>query len=415
MNVAMLLGIAFDSLQANKLRAFLTMLGIVIGVAAVIVLMSIGSGTQATVTSRITSLGTNLVFVRPGAPQQNGVRSAQGSAATLTLDDAEALADPNLAPSIALVAPESRTSSQLVVGGINVNSRITGVTETYADVRNHQVAEGDFITRQNVIARSLVLVLGSSVADTLFPDGGAVGQSVRVGRLQFKVAGVLESKGGTGFGSQDDVVMVPISTAMTRMSSQRSSRGVQRVSSINVQVADEDLIDQAKEEITFILRDQHRINGEEDDFSITSQEDTLETLNQITGVFTAFLGSIAGISLLVGGIGIMNIMLVSVTERTREIGIRKAVGAKRSDLLAQFLVEATVLSLAGGGIGLLIGVGISRLLSGLDLNGQPLNTVVSPEIALLSITVSAAVGLFFGIYPATRAAALHPIQALRYD
>ena len=415
MNVAMLLGIAFDSLQANKLRAFLTMLGIVIGVAAVIVLMSIGSGTQATVTSRITSLGTNLVFVRPGAPQQNGVRSAQGSAATLTLDDAEALADPNLAPSIALVAPESRTSSQLVVGGINVNSRITGVTETYADVRNHQVAEGDFITRQNVIARSLVLVLGSSVADTLFPDGGAVGQSVRVGRLQFKVAGVLESKGGTGFGSQDDVVMVPISTAMTRMSSQRSSRGGQRVSSINVQVADEDLIDQAKEEITFILRDQHRINGEEDDFSITSQEDTLETLNQITGVFTAFLGSIAGISLLVGGIGIMNIMLVSVTERTREIGIRKAVGAKRSDLLAQFLVEATVLSLAGGGIGLLIGVGISRLLSGLDLNGQPLNTVVSPEIALLSITVSAAVGLFFGIYPATRAAALHPIQALRYD
>ena len=415
MNVSMLLGIAFDSLQANKLRAFLTMLGIVIGVAAVIVLMSIGSGTQATVTSRITSLGTNLVFVRPGAPQQNGVRSAQGSAATLTLDDAEALADPNLAPSIALVAPELRTSSQLVVGGINVNSRITGVTETYADVRNHQVAEGDFITRQNVIARSLVLVLGSSVADTLFPDGGAVGQSVRVGRLQFKVAGVLESKGGTGFGSQDDVVMVPISTAMTRLSSQRSSRGGQRVSSINVQVADEDLIDQAKEEITFILRDQHRINGEEDDFSITSQEDTLETLNQITGVFTAFLGSIAGISLLVGGIGIMNIMLVSVTERTREIGIRKAVGAKRSDLLAQFLVEATVLSLAGGGIGLFIGVGISRLLGGIELNGQPLNTVVSPEIALLSITVSAAVGLFFGIYPATRAAALHPIQALRYD
>ena len=415
MNVAMLLGIAFDSLRANKLRAFLTMLGIVIGVAAVIVLMSIGSGAQEMITSRITALGTNLVFVRPGAPQQNGVRQAQGSAATLTLNDAEALADPNLTPSIALVAPESRTSSQLVVGSINVNSRITGVTETYAEVRNHQVAEGDFITRQNVIARSLVLVLGSSVADTLFPDGGAVGQSVRVGRLRFKVAGVLESKGGTGFGSQDDVVMMPITTAMTRLSSQRSSRGGQRVSSINVQVVDKDRIDQAKEEITFILRDRHRINGEEDDFSITSQEDTLETINQITGVFTAFLGSIAGISLLVGGIGIMNIMLVSVTERTREIGIRKAVGAKRRDLLAQFLVEATVLSLAGGGIGLFIGVGISRLLGGIELNGQPLNTVVSPEIALLSITVSAAVGLFFGIYPATRAAALHPIQALRYD
>ena len=414
MNLSHNLTIAFEGLKANKLRSVLTMLGIIIGVGAVIVLMSIGTGTQATVTSRITSLGTNLVFVRPGAAQTDGVRQAQGSAASLTLEDAEALADPTLVPAAELVAPEVQNGGQIVAGSINVNSRILGVTETYSAARNYNVAEGEFILAQNVDAKSLVAVLGSNVAKTLFPDASALGQRIKINQIQFRVVGVLESKGGTGMGAQDDVVMVPITTAMTRLSRQRTTQGGQTVSTINVKVVSDKEVDAAKEQIAAVLRQRHRITGD-DDFTVTSQEDTLATLNQITGVFTAFLGSIAGISLLVGGIGIMNIMLVSVTERTREIGIRKAVGAKRGDILTQFLVEATVMSLLGGGIGLALGVLISRLVSGFNLNGQALQTVVSPEIVILAVSVSAAVGLFFGIYPASRAASLHPIEALRYE
>ena len=415
MNLALNLEIALEGIKANKLRSALTMLGIIIGVAAVIVLMSIGTGTQATVTARISSLGSNLIFIRSGAPQQGNVRQAQGSGVNLTLEDAEALDDPVLAPAVALVAPETSTGGQIIAGNLNVNSRITGVTDTYAEVRNHHVAAGDFISSQNVSSRSLVAVLGSNVATNLFPETDPVGQAIRINRVQFRVLGVLESKGSTGLGYQDDVVMVPITTAMARLSRSRTNSGGNSVRTINVQVASEEEIDDAKLQIAEILRVRHRIIGEEDDFTITSQEDTLATLNQITGVFTAFLGSIAGISLLVGGIGIMNIMLVSVTERTREIGIRKAVGARRNDILAQFMVEAIVMSSLGGGGGLAIGVLISRLVSGIDMGGQPLVTVVSPEIVILAVTVSAAVGLFFGIYPATRAAGLNPIQALRYE
>ena len=414
MNLSHNLIIAFEGLKANKLRSVLTMLGIIIGVGAVIVLMSIGTGTQATVTARITSLGTNLVFVRPGAAQQDGVRQAQGSAASLTLEDAEALADPTRVPAAELVAPEVQSFGQVVAGSINVNSRVLGVTETYSAARNYNVAEGEFILAQNVNAKSLVAVLGSNVANSLFPNTSALEQRIKINQIQFRVVGVLESKGGTGMGAQDDVVMVPITTAMTRLSRQRTTQGGQTVSTINVKVVSEKQVDAAKEQITAVLRERHRITVD-DDFTVTSQEDTLATLNQITGVFTAFLGSIAGISLLVGGIGIMNIMLVSVTERTREIGIRKAVGAKRGDILTQFLVEATVMSLLGGGIGLAIGIIISRLVSGFNLNGQALQTVVSPEIVILAVSVSAAVGLFFGIYPASRAASLHPIEALRYE
>ncbi len=415
MNLALNVEIALEGIKANKLRSALTMLGIIIGVAAVIVLMSIGTGTQATVTARISSLGSNLIFIRSGAPQQGNVRQAQGSGVNLTLEDAEALDDPVLAPAVALVAPETSTGGQIIAGNLNVNSRITGVTDTYAEVRNHQVAAGDFISSQNVSSRSLVAVLGSNVATNLFPEADPVGQAIRINRVQFRVLGVLESKGSTGLGYQDDVVLVPITTAMARLSRSRTNSGGNSVSTINVQVASEEEIDDAKLQIAEILRVRHRIIGEEDDFTITSQEDTLATLNQITGVFTAFLGSIAGISLLVGGIGIMNIMLVSVTERTREIGIRKAVGARRNDILSQFMVEAIVMSSLGGGGGLAIGVLISHLVSRIDMNGQPLVTVVSPEIVILAVTVSAAVGLFFGIYPATRAAGLNPIQALRYE
>ncbi|MSQ26519.1 MAG: FtsX-like permease family protein [Dehalococcoidia bacterium] len=387
------------------------MLGIIIGVGAVIVLMSIGTGTQATVTSRISSLGSNLVFVRPGATQQGGVRTAAGSAISLTLEDAEALEG---ADGVEAVAPETQSGGQIVAGNINVNNRVLGVTESYLDVRNYTMADGDFITQQNLDAKSLVAVLGANTANTLFPDRSPIGQSVRVTRTQFRVIGVLASKGGSGLGTEDDVVMVPITTAMARLSAQRNNSGGRSVGTVNVKAISDKDVPIVKESVAAILRERHRITVD-DDFTITSQEDTLATLNQVTGVFTAFLGSIAGISLLVGGIGIMNIMLVSVTERTREIGIRKAVGAKRNDILLQFLVEATVLSLFGGLTGILLGVGISRLVSGMNLNGQPLNTVVSPEVVILAVSVSAAVGLFFGIYPASRAASLHPIQALRYE
>ncbi|MSQ09955.1 MAG: FtsX-like permease family protein [Dehalococcoidia bacterium] len=409
------LGIAWDGIRANKLRSSLTMLGMIIGVAAVIVLMSIGTGTQASITSRISSLGSNLVFVRPGgAPIQGGVRQAQGSAGSLTFEDAQVLAAPGAVPGALAVAPETATRQQLVAGNLNTNTNIRGVDEAYLDVRNYEMAEGEFFTATQLSTRALVVVLGSNTAATLFPEGDAVGKNLRINRLQFRVVGTLVSKGGSGFGNEDDVAMVPITTSLTRLSQQRTNQGQRSVSTINIKAENDKSVGLIKESVAAILRERHRLQGE-DDFTVTSQEDTLATLNQVTGVMTAFLGSIAGISLLVGGIGIMNIMLVSVTERTREIGIRKAVGAKRRDILAQFLVEATMMSLVGGGLGLGIGILISRLVNGMQLNNQPLQTVVSPDIAILSVTVSAAVGLFFGIYPAVQASKLNPIQALRYE
>jgi len=415
MRIRQNLSIAWDGIRANKLRSTLTMLGMIIGVAAVIVLMSIGSGTQASVTSRISSLGSNLVFVRPGgAPTQGNVRQAQGSSASLTYEDALALAEPGAVLGAVAVAPEVGTRQQMVAGNLNTNTAIRGVDEAYLEVRNYEIAEGEFFTATQISTRTLVVVLGSNVANTLFPEGDPVGQNVRINRLQFRVVGTLVSKGGSGFGNEDDVALVPITTSLTRLSQQRTNQGQRSVSTINIKAENDKSVALVKESVAAILRERHRIQGE-DDFTVTSQEDTLATLNQVTGVMTAFLGSIAGISLLVGGIGIMNIMLVSVTERTREIGIRKAVGAKRRDILAQFLVEATMMSLVGGGVGLGAGVLISRLVNGVQLNNQPLQTVVSPDIALLSITVSAAVGLFFGIYPALQASKLNPIQALRYE
>ena len=415
MNLIASVSLAFRGLMANKMRSFLTMLGIVIGIASVISLMSVGRGAEAQITEQIGSIGTNLLFVRPGAASTGMVRSAQGSAATLTLEDAEAIANPSNVPSAELVAPEISTFAQVIAGSQNVNTRIIGVTPEYEEVRNYGVADGEFITEQNVQARSMVCILGSNVADDLFGGLDPIGQSVKINRRQFRVAGVLESKGGTGFGSQDDVVVVPITTAMYRLMPQRTSAGGHRVNSINVQAINEDEIDAAIEQITALLRDRHRVTGE-DDFSITSQQDILDTMKEVTGIMTLLLGSIAGIALLVGGIGIMNIMLVSVTERTREIGIRKAVGAKRHDILMQFLIESATLSLSGGVVGLLLGWGFSRLISGINIgDGQSLTTVVSPDIVILAVGVAVGIGLFFGSWPAVRAARLNPIDALRYE
>ena len=405
---------ALLSMGANKLRAGLTLLGIVIGVAAVISLMSIGRGAQQSITQRIESLGTNLLFVQPGAASLGGVSSGLGSAPTLTLEDANAMLDPVFAPSVAAVAPELRSRGQVVAGRENTSTQVVGVTPEYTLVRNVPVASGQFIARGHVDNRSEVVVLGSGVSETLFGFRDPVGQTVRINGRRFEVIGVLESQGGGASGIFDDQVLVPITTAYYRLGAQRTPQGGVAVQTISVQVGDGDAMDQAVQEIATVLRLRHRIT-DEDDFTINSQQETIEALEETTNTFVVFLGAIASISLLVGGIGIMNIMLVSVTERTREIGIRKAMGAKRKDILLQFVFEATLLSLGGGGVGVVIGLALSRLLDGRSLGGQVFQTAFSGDIAVLALVVSAAIGLFFGIYPAVRAARLHPIDALRYE
>ena len=415
MNPADVLATAFVSLGANKLRAVLTLLGIVIGVSAVITLMSLGRGAQESITSRIEELGTNLLFVRPGESSAGGVFGGLGSASTLTLEDAYALVDPQAAPSVAAVAPEIRSGGQVVARGNNTFTQIVGVTPEYEVVRNSPVEQGQFISEFHVRNRSDVAVLGAPVAETLFGFRSPIGQSIRVEGRQFRVIGVLPSEGGGVFGVLGNEVLVPITTAYYRLSGERTVQGGVVVDSINVSAVEDSVSRDTINEITAILRLRHRIT-DENDFTVTSQEETIEALEETTDTFVLFLGAIASISLLVGGIGVMNIMLVSVTERTREIGIRKAMGAKRRDIMLQFLAEATLLSIVGGAVGVLAGLALSRALDGRDLIGTgALETSFSSDIALLAIVVSAAIGIFFGLYPAVRAAALHPIDALRYE
>jgi putative ABC transport system permease protein len=404
---------ALDSLTANKMRSGLTILGIVIGVAAVIALVSIGRGAQASVTAQIESTGANLIFVRPGSTQQGGVAAGAGTAATLTQDDAEALMQ---VPGVVGVAPQVNGRVQVAYLGQNTNSQLVGSTPDYLTVRNFQLADGEFISEANVVAHSSVVVLGSAVAETLFGgSGGVVGQSVRLGGQPYRVIGVLVSKGGTGFGSQDDQVLVPLTTAQTRLTGPSNFRGGNVISVINVQVASADQVLAAIDGVTEVLRARHGTLAGADDFTVQNQQDQLSAITQVTNTLTLFLGGIAGISLLVGGIGIMNIMLVSVTERTREIGIRKALGARRRDILYQFLVEAAVLSLVGGLMGVALGWLIGQLMGRIQLGGSAITPVVGLDSVLLATGFSIAVGLFFGIYPATRAAALEPVEALRYE
>jgi putative ABC transport system permease protein len=316
------------------------------------------------------------------------------------------------------VAPESPNGGQVIANGQNTFTRLDGVTPDFVSVRNFKVADGDFISAENITSRSLVADLGANVAQTLFGDSDPVGQTIRVNQVNLRVIGVMESKGAQAQGNQDDIIFVPLTTMQTRLNRARTARGGNTVQTINVQLTDDkkETSDAAVQAIGDLLRDRHRTA--QDDFTIRSQDDLLATANQVTGFITLFLGSVAGISLLVGGIGIMNIMLVSVTERTREIGIRKAIGAKRKDILTQFLIEATVVSIVGGAIGILLGAGGSRLLNGIRFGGptaQPLTTVVSPDAILLAFTVSALIGLFFGVYPAVKASQLNPIEALRYE
>ena len=407
MNPVTIILTALSSLGSSKLRTGLALLGIVIGVAAVIATMSVGRGAQEAITSRIESLGTNLLFVRPQT-------SGQGDQSTLTLADAYALVDPTFAPSVAAVAPELSTNGQVVAGRENTFAQIVGVTPEYKFVRNYSVGSGQFVSATHVAVISEVAVLGSDIAETLFGFRDPVGQKVRLNGRQFTVVGVLESRGGSALGNLDNQVLIPITTAYFRLASQRTTQGDITVQAINVQVGGGDAMDDAVQQIATVLRLRHRLTGD-DDFTITSQQEFIETLRDTQQTFVIFLAAIASISLLVGGIGIMNIMLVSVTERTREIGVRKAMGAKWRDILYQFVSEATLLSLGGGLFGAALGIGVSVALDGQDLGGRTFLTSLSGEIVALAVTVSVVIGLFFGIYPAARAANLHPIEALRYE
>jgi putative ABC transport system permease protein len=409
--------LALRALSVNKLRSTLTMLGIIIGVGAVITLLSVGQGVQALVESRLQSIGTNLLFVVSGNLDQMG-QSRGSSGLTLTVRDAEAIADPFNVPDAVGVAPEVLSSADVSYGKTSLRLTVSGITPNYEWVRNFPIAYGNFVDATDVSARARVAVLGSRIAERFFDESGAypIGATIKINNIPFKVIGVLQSKGGTGGpgGNQDETVLVPMTTAHQRLFPRFFNRqGDAMLSVVYVQVVSEERMDAAAQEISDLLRVRHDIRfQDEDDFTVINQQDLLSIFGQITGVLTIFLGAIAGISLLVGGIGIMNIMLVSVTERTREIGLRKAVGAKRRHILIQFLIEAVVLAVLGGLLGIALGAagafGISRLQS-------DLNAVVTPQAVLLATGFSAAVGLFFGIYPATRASRLNPIEALRYE
>ncbi|MFO7623032.1 MAG: ABC transporter permease [Anaerolineales bacterium] len=399
---------ALESLMSNKLRSGLTTLGIVIGVGAVIAMVSIGRGAEATITDSIQGIGTNLLFVFRGG--SSDVRNPQ----PVTLGDAAAIADPFLAPSVEGVAPVIQGNGKITFGGESKTTSLAGVTPDYAPVRNYFVTEGEFITEEHMLAQASVVILGQDVARDLFDrTEGLVGETVRIEGQPFRVIGVLESRGGSAFSNEDDQAFVPLSTAQTRLL-RRSTRD--RVDLILVQAASAQAVPQAQEEVAQILRQRHRTEIGADDFTILTQQTFLDTASTITNVLTIFLGGIAAISLLVGGIGIMNIMLVSVTERTREIGLRKALGAHKSDIMFQFLAESSVLSLFGGVIGILLGWTISVVVGRIAVaNNAQISPNIGLDIILLATLFSTAVGLFFGIYPANRAANLEPVEALRHE
>ncbi len=406
---------AIRSLAANKLRSSLTMLGVIIGVGSVITLMAVGSGAQASITSTLNEMGSNLVYVTAKTPGVQGLAAMQMAAPSLTMADAEAIEE--RVPSVIAVAPVTENYVEVVYGDESVVAVAEATTPDFEKVLNYSVSEGQFISDRNVAVRDMVVVLGSKIADDLFGDADPIGQKVKINKRQFTVIGILEAKGGQMMGvSMDSLIILPITTYQTRLFPSQTVRGEDAVQEFAVQVASADVTDIVTGDITELLRRRHGIEAaDEDDFQIMTQEQMLSMMQQITGIFTLVLGSIASISLLVGSIGIMNIMLVSVTERTREIGIRKAVGAKRRDILLQFLLEAAMLSLSGGAIGIIGGWLISVIISNVDAGGITLNAVVSPNIVILALSVSVIIGLVSGIYPAMRASRLNPIDALHYE
>jgi putative ABC transport system permease protein len=391
------------------MRSGLTVLGIVIGVAAVIAMLSVGRGAEASITGSISGIGTNLLFIFRG-DFSDTIRNPK----PLTLGDAQAIGDPFQAPSVEAVAPALQGNAELSFGGERTSTQLFGVTPEYFSVRNLVLTEGGYITEEHILGRASVVVLGPETAEAIFGHAdGVTGETVRIEGQPFRVLGVLEARGGGMFGSEDNVAIIPVSTAQARLI-RRSTND--RMDIVFVQAIDAEAVDSAIEEIAQILRTRHRTPVGEDDFTIFTQRDLLTTFASITGILTVFLGGIAAISLLVGGIGIMNIMLVSVTERTREIGLRKALGARKRDILIQFLTESSLLSLIGGIIGILFGWLIAYIVGRVAAaTNTDFTPVIGTDAILLATLFSAAVGLFFGIYPASRAANLEPVEALRYE
>lgn len=400
---------AIESLNGNKLRSSLTVLGIVIGVAAVISMLAVGRGAQNAITDSIGGLGTNLLFVFEGGADES-VRNTR----PVTLGDAKAIENPFLAPSVEIVAPLLQVNTSVSFGGNSSTPEVIGATPDYFRVRNYSLIEGEFFSEEHMIGRASVALVAPDVAVKLFErTEGLVGETIRIEGQPFRILGILASKGGGSFGSEDNRVVIPLTTAQVRLV-RRSN--VDEIDFMIIQAINPKAVPQAVEEVSAILRQRHRTEIGADDFTIFTQEDFLSTASSVAGVLTVFLGGIAGISLLVGGIGIMNIMLVSVTERTREIGLRKALGARKRDILIQFLTESSLLSLFGGLIGIALGWLISFSVGRVAAsNNVAFSPVVDINAILLATLFSASVGLFFGIYPASRAANLEPVEALRYE
>ncbi|MDB5076008.1 MAG: hypothetical protein JWO42_2187 [Chloroflexi bacterium] len=416
------LSVAAAGILTNKARTVLTLLGVIIGVASVIVAVGIGNGSAAQVTSQLNALGTNLVQVQPGATSTGGVRGGAGSASTLTAADAQALADAaypgGRLPDVSLVAPEDSTQAQVVAGSQNTSTSADGVTPEYLSVRAYQLASGRFITTQDVAQQAQVAALGATVVTTLYPNGGnVVGNTITINGIPFTIIGTMVSKGGGGGRNQDDTIYIPLTTAEYGLAHTAGTPGA--VSLIDVEATRQDTTNAAQAEVSSMLRNLHHLTSTQtSDFSFFSQTSIQQTASNVSGTLTTLLAGVSACALLVGGIGIMNIMLVTVTERTREIGLRKAVGARKIDILSQFLTEAILLSGTGG----VLGVGVSFLVAWLLTNFKSGSTgfassppVITSNSVALAFGVSLVIGLFFGSYPASRAAALDPIQALRYE
>ncbi len=404
MNIKESLSVAMEGLAANKMRALLTMLGIIIGVSAVITMLALAGGASGKMMSQIQAMGTNVLVVMSGQSRSGAVRGGFGSMPTLKLADSQMILVK--CPAIAKVAPEVQTSAQVKYRNKNTNTTILGTTPDYLSVRNYRLAKGHSFRERDVDSSRKVALIGPTTAKNLFGKATPVGKTISIKGMEFQVLGLLKSKGTSGFGDPDDQIMIPVTTAMHRL------MGSTNIRSINCQAQSMALMDRGTSQITKLLRRRHKIaTGADDDFQVRNQAEIMEMANETSKVFTLLLGGIAGVSLLVGGIGVMNIMLVSVTERTREIGVRKALGARRADIQWQFLIEALVLSTTGGVLGILLGMVASLILS----KATGLNAAVSMGSVALSFSFSMLVGVFFGYYPARSASLLDPIESLRYE